>query len=234
MKHPQLVVEKRTILGKQIKQLRRDGILPANIYGKDLASVAVQVPLKDFQAVYDEVGETGLVDIMLDGTRRPVLFKNIQMNYQNRTPLHVDLFQVNLKEKVKTMIPLVIVGEPLAVTEKIGLLLQPMNEVEVEALPEELPENIEVNVEKLAAIDEQLTVADLSVPEGVTILTDAGQTIVKIAELVVEEPEPVAPAEGEAAQGAEGTETAEGEASEEKTDESESKEEKAPEEKSDK
>ncbi|CAN5208440.1 50S ribosomal protein L25/general stress protein Ctc [soil metagenome] len=222
MKHTKLVAEARTILGKQVKKLRRDGILPANIYGKELASTAVQVDMKAFKTIYAEVGETGLVDVELSGKTRPVLIKNVHMNYHMHMPLHADFYQVNLKEKVKTMVPLVIVGEPSAVTEKIGLMLQTLNEVEVEALPEELPESIEVQVEHLAAIDEQLTVADLKAGEGVTILTDPAQTVVKIAELVVEEPEEEVPAEGEA--GAEttteGEEGEKAEGGEEKSEES--------------
>lgn len=203
MKHPQLTVEKREVLGKNVKKLRREGLLPANVYGKGLASVAIQVKTDEFKTIYKEVGDTGLIDVMLDGTRHPVLVKNLQMTYPLRVPLHVDFFQVNLKEKVKTMVQLVVTGEPKAVTEKIGLLLQTLSEVEVEALPEELPENIEVNVENLAALDEQITVADLKVPAGVTILTDGGQTIAKIVEPVQEEPEEPAPDE-EAAAGEEG------------------------------
>jgi large subunit ribosomal protein L25 len=226
MKHPQLAVEKRDVLGKNVKKLRREGILPGNVYGKGLPSTAIQMKTDVFQTLYKEVGETGLVDVMLDGTRHPSLIKNLQMKYPLRIPLHVDFFQVNLKEKVKTMVPLVVIGEPAAVTEKIGLLLQQISEVEVEALPEELPENIEVNVEKLAAIDEQITVADLTAAEGITILTDPAQIVVKIAEPVQEEPEePVVEegAEGEAA--AEGEAGAEGEAKEEAASEDASKEE---------
>lgn len=204
MKHPQLKAEERVILGKKVKKLRREGILPANIYGKELASTAVQVSMKEFQDLYAEVGETGLVDVMLDGKSRPVLVKNVNMNYHTHSPLHADFYQVNLKEKVRTMVPLTIIGEALAVTEKIGLMIQPLSEVEVEALPEELPETIEVTVESLAAIDDQLTVADLKSPTGVTILTDPSQTVVKIAELVVEETEeevPAETAEGESTEG---------------------------------
>src|SRR5262245_18608494 len=98
MKHPQLKADPREVMGKKVKKLRREGILPANIYGKDLESTAVQVAMKDFQDLYDEVGETGLVDVMLDGKRRPVLIKNVHMNYHTHTPLHADLYQVNLKE----------------------------------------------------------------------------------------------------------------------------------------
>jgi large subunit ribosomal protein L25 len=160
VKRYKLKVEKRTVLGKQVKALRRDGILPCNIYGKDLESTAVQVPEKDFLEVFKEAGETGLVDIELGDKKTPVLIHNMQKNFRGKI-LHADFFQVNLKEKVKTMVPLEIVGEPKAVLEKIGLLMNIISEVEVEALPADLPEKIEVNVEHLANIDDQITVADL-------------------------------------------------------------------------
>lgn len=203
-----LKAERRTVLGKSVKKLRRTGFLPANVYGKGLESTAIQVNTKEFEAVFKEAGETGLVDLSFDGQTHPVLIKNIQMEYPLRIPLHADFYQVNLREKVKTMVPIEIIGEPKAVTEKIGTLIQPLNEIEVEALPAELPEKIEINVEPLAAIDDQITIADIKVPEGVEILTDAGQVIVKIDELAAPEPEPVA--EEAAAEGEEGA-TGEGE-----------------------
>ena len=98
------------------------------------------------------------------------------------------------------------VGEPKAVAEKIGMLMQPLSEVEIEALPDNLAENIEVNVEHLAAIDDHILVGDLKAPEGVEILTAPDQTVVKIAELVAPEPEPEPEAEA-----AEGEAAAEGE-----------------------
>lgn len=202
MKHPQLKVEKRKILGKKVKSLRRDGILPANIYGKDIKSASVQVAFKDFEKIYKQVGSTGIVDVEFDGKTIPSLIHSIQTDY-HRNPLHADFFKVNLKEKIKTMIPLSFVGEPKAVSEKLGLLMEILHEVEVEALPEELPERIEVNVENLAAVDEQITVGDIKIPQGVTILTDPGQVVAKIGELVVEEPEPEVSAE-EGAEGEEG------------------------------
>lgn len=209
----QLQAEKRTVLGKAVKKLRRTGFLPANVYGKGLESTAIQVNTKEFEAVFKEAGETGLVDLTFDGATHPVLVKNLQMEYPLRTPLHVDFYQVNLKEKVKTMVPIELLGEPKAVTEKIGTMIQPLSEIEVEALPTDLPEKIEINVEPLAAINDQITVADLSVPGDVTVLTDPGQVVVKIDELAAPEPEPVpeeAVAEGEegapVAEGAEGEE----------------------------
>ncbi len=189
MKHPKLVVQKREVVGKAVKKLRKEGILPANIYGKDLKSIPVQVPTKEFQGLYKQVGKTGLVDVELDGAIHPVLIHNIAMNYLTDMPLHADFFKVNLKEKITSQVPVVLVGEAQAVTDKVGMLITPMSEVEVEALPEELPENIEVNVEKLAAIDDQITAGDVKAPKGVTILTDPAQVLVKVAELVSAEAE---------------------------------------------
>lgn len=213
MKHPQLKAELRTTLGKKVKKLRREGILPANVYGKGLQSKAIQVELADFQKVYKEAGDTGLIDLTVDGKTKPVLVKSMHKNFALNVPLHVDLYQVNLKVAVKAVVPVVLVGEAQAVTEKVGLLLQNLNEVEVEALPDKLPENVEVNVEQLAAIGDQVTVADLKVAEGVTVLTDPSQTIARVNELTVAEPE-------EAPEGEEGEagETTEGEPTEANTE----------------
>ena len=209
MKHPKLVVEKRAVLGKKIKKLRKQGVLPANIYGKDIKSAAVQLPYKEFNTVFKETGETGLVDLELDGAVRPVLIHNVQYDHFTRDPLHADFFQVNLKEKVKTMVPVVVVGEPKAVADKIGLLLQPVSEVEVEALPEDLPEKIEVDVEHLATIDEQIMIEDLKLPTGVTVLTDSSQVVAKIAELVTKEAQEQAEKEAKEAEEAKAEEGAE-------------------------
>lgn len=202
MKRLKLAVEKRTVVGKKVKKLRKEGIFPANIYGKDIKSLAVQLPYKEFENVFKEAGETGLVDLQIDSQVRPVLIHNVQLDYLTRTPLHADFYQVNLKEKVTTMVPVKTVGEPNAVSEKIGILLQPLSEIEVEALPTDLPENIEVNVEHLAAIDQQIAVKELKAPTGVTILTDPEQVVVKIAALVTKEAAQQAAAEAAAAEAA--------------------------------
>lgn len=202
MKHIGLNADKRTVLGKKVKKLRREGILPANVYGKDMDSVAIQVVYTDFQTAQKEVAG-GVIDLKVADKTYPVLIKSIQWNHQTHTPLHVDFYKVNLKEKVKTMVPLVLTGEAQAVADKLGIMLQTLSEVEVEALPDKLPENIEVDVTPLAEVNAQLTVGNVQAPADVTILTDPGQTVVRIAEPVVEEPEPeeeteAATAEGEA------------------------------------
>src|SRR3990167_362379 len=157
MKRYALSAEVRKTTGKQVKKLRREGILPANVYGKDIKSQILQLPLKDFQKVYTEAGATGVVDLSFDKQTIPVLIHNLHTDYRN-TPLHADFFKVNLKEKITAMIPIEFVGEAKAETDKIGLLEKITNEVEVEALPTDLPEKFELDVTPLAQIDDQITV----------------------------------------------------------------------------
>lgn len=202
MKRLKLAVEKRKILGKNVKKLRRENILPANIYGRNIKSLAVQLPQKEFEKVFKEVGETGLIDVEIAGELKPSLIHNLQQDYYNHRILHVDFYQVNLKEKVKTMVPIVVLGVAKAVADKLGLLLQSLSQIEIEALPTDLPEKIEVNVEPLAAVNDQITVKDLKVPTGVTILTGQEQVVVKIGELVSKEAQEQAAAEAAAADAA--------------------------------
>lgn len=212
MKREKLKVEKRKILGKKVKKLRRDGITPGNVYGKEVKSTAVQAATKDLEAVYKESGETTLVDLDLEGKIIPVLIQNIYKDFRGNI-LHADFFAVNLKEKVKANIPLQVLGEPKAVVDKVGILMEIISEIEVEALPTDLPEKIEFNVENLANIGDQITVADLKIPQGVEVLTDGSQVVAKIDELVSKEAqeqaaEEAAAAEAAKTEGAEGTEGA--------------------------
>ena len=186
MKRFSLKVEKRKILGKKVKKLRKDGIIPGNIYGKDIKSTAIQAPFKEFMKVFKEAGETGLVDVALDSQVIPALIHNVATNYRNDV-LHADFFKVNLKEKVKAMVHVEFAGEPKAVIDKTGLLMHILSEVEVEALPTDLPEKIEVDVSHLANVDEQIEVSQLKVAGGVSILSDPTQVVAKIGELVTKE-----------------------------------------------
>lgn len=210
MKREHLKVEKRTVLGKSVKNLRRDGILPGNVYGADIKSQAVQADYKEFEKVFKSTGETGLVDLKLDDQTIPVLIHNLATDYRNNI-LHADFYKVNLKEKITTPVPLVFEGEPKAVAENAGILMTIMSEIEIEALPTELPENIKVDVSHLATVDEQILVSELKAPEGVTIVADGGQVVAKIGELVSKETQEQLEADAAAAEEA-ATESAEGEA----------------------
>lgn len=223
MKRETLAAEKRTVTGKQVKKLRREGIVPANIYGKAFESTSIQLPAKEFEAIYTKVHETGLVDLTVGKDTHPVLIHNVQRNPISLTPIHVDFYKVNLKEKVKTSIPVVPVGEAKAEKDKIGALMQSLNEVEVEALPTDLPEKIEVNVEHLAEIDAHILVSDLKVPTGVEILTEPESTVFRVTELVSQEAEELEAQEAAEAEAA-SEEAGEAKAEEETTEEAASEE----------
>lgn len=200
----QLSVEKRSVFGKQLKKLRREGILPANVYGKNIASTAVQLPFKEFMAVYSKVGSTGLIDLTVEGKKHPVLIHNIAIHTLTHDPIHADFFIVNLKEKITAHIPVVAEGEASAVAEKKGMMLQLVNEVEIEALPSDLPESIVVDVTSLAEVGDQILVEQIKAPSGVTILSEASQAVFRIDELVSEEAlEQEAQEEAEAAEASE-------------------------------
>lgn len=212
-----LTVEKRKVTGRKVKALRQQGILPANIYGKKEKSLAVQLEAKSFLPVFKEAGETSLIELKVADEKeaRPVLIHNVQFHPVEETPLHVDFYQVDLKEKVTTKVPVELIGESPAIKDKIGILIQPLSEVEVEALPADLPEKIEVDISGLKAVDETVIVGSVKVPEGVKILTDEKEVLVKIEPPAKEEvaPPPVAEA------------VVEGEATEEKPEETPSGEE---------
>jgi len=190
---------KRTLVGRKVSSLRKQGITPANIYGKNIKSASVQVNVKDFIQVFKQAGETGLVELQLEDKKLPVLIHNIQVDPITEEPLHVDFYQVNLKEKVNAAVKLDIIGESVAVKDKIGVLLNLLSEIEVEALPGDLPENIKVDVSNLKTVDETIKVKDLKLSDKVKIITDGELDVVKVVPLVSKEAEKMAQEEAAAA-----------------------------------
>lgn len=184
-----LNIEKRKVIGREVKFLRRQGIVPANIYGKKIKSLAVQLTVKAFLPVLKEVGETSLLELKVEGEEktRPVLIHAVQFHPLSGDPLHVDFYEVDLKEKVTTKVPVELIGESPAVKEKIGILIQPLSEVEVEALPADLPEKVEVDISSLKVIDDAVIVENIKANEGIKILTDGQEVLVKIDALAKEE-----------------------------------------------
>ena len=195
----QLQVQRREVLGKKVKQLRRQGLTPANVYGNRVESLAVQVPTDELRHVLRVAGRNELVYIRLDGDERPTFVKDVQRNPVTDAILHVDFLQISLREKVKMDVRIHLVGLPPAVDRFGGILMHGLDHVTVEALPTEVPSAIEVDVSGMEEIDDSLHVSDLRVPEGVVVLTDAEQVVAKVAPPAVERVEEEAVAEEEAA-----------------------------------
>ncbi len=211
--------------------LRRQGQVPATVYGKKVASESLSMQLADFVKVYGEAHETGVVELMVEGVMKPVLIHTVQKDPVKGEILHVELHQVDLKEKVHANVPLVITGEAPAVEQKIGVVLTLVSEVEVEALPTHLPEKLDVDVNALAEVGQELTVADIAVGADVTILTDASVVVARVGELVSKAAEEQAAADAAVAE-ASATESGTGDAVAESAESAESEkqaEEKKPE-----
>src|SRR4030042_4761769 len=131
MEKIKLPLEPRSVLGKKVKSLRSQGILPANLFGKDIKSLALQVPEKDFRGVFKATGETGLLEVKVKDQIYPALIHNTQHDPVSGKIIHVDLHRVNLKEKLVAQVPIKLTGEAPVEKSGIGLVLQPLNELEV-------------------------------------------------------------------------------------------------------
>lgn len=176
-----LKAEKRHITGRKVKKLRKDGILPANIYGKKVESLAVQVGMGDFQKVFKDAGETGLVELVVNGNKKPVLIHNVQFDPVTSNPIHADFLQVDLKEKVTAQVPVELVGASPAEKQGLGTVVQYIDEIEVEALPADLPDKFEVDASRLTEVDMAVLVKDLPLDKTkVEIKEDLEQILVKV------------------------------------------------------
>lgn len=202
-----LTVSKRTLTGRKVKRLRIAGKIPGNVFGKKTKSLAVEMDAEALTKVFKKGGETSLLDLAVDGETRPVLVQNIQTHPVSGKVLHVDFRQVDLKEKVKAKVLLQVLGEAPAVLEKLGVLLTLLDELEVEALPTDLPEKITVDLSSLTKLHDSVKVKDLKLPQGVIALQDGEIEIVTIGDLVTKEAEKLV-AEEEAAKAAAAVEAA--------------------------
>ena len=212
-----LKAEERAILGKKVKKLRRDGKLPGHVYGKGVETEHVSVDGKTFLKIFKEAGETGLIDLKIGAEKvKPVMVRGVQYDPVSGQPLHIDFYQVNLTQKVKVPVPLVLIGEePESVHLGETIVLQTLNEIEVEALPADLIEKIEVDITSLKNIDDAITVGQLNFDRSkLTVETPEDEIVVKLAPAVTAEmqkmmEEQAAEAVAAAAETAEGAEAGE-------------------------
>lgn len=215
-----LNAQARKITGRKVKTLRKEGLVPGNIYGKNITSEAVQVKEKEFKDVYKEVGETGIINLKVGKATKPVLIHNVQIHAVTGEPLHVDFMQVNLKEKVTTAVPVEVVGESPVQKSGLGTVVLLLDELEVESLPTDIPEKFVVDATKLTEVDQTIKVSDLDFDKKkVEVKAELDEIVVKVEppqkEEVVVAPTP-APTEGaeavkEGETPAEGEKPAEGE-----------------------
>ena len=198
MERIELKVEKRTILGKKVKRLRRQGLIPAIIYGHKTEPIPVQIEERELTRVLAQAGPNRLITLRLDGRPRLALAREIQRDVITDKLLHVDFYTVVMTEKLSAEVPLILVGESPAVERREGVLQHGIDTVEVECLPGDLIHSIEVDLSELKELGQAIYVKDLKVPPSVEILTDGEEMVVKVVPIVEEvEEEEVAVAPGE-------------------------------------
>lgn len=167
-----LNVKIREAKGKKTNQLRQAGIVPAEVYGPGEKNLSLQVNEKEFMKVFKEAGESSLVELTIEGQKdkKPVLIHEIQKDPVTSRPIHIDFFQASLKEEVEVAIPLVFEGVSFAVKDLGANLVKNMTEIEVKALPQNLPHEIKVDLSILKEIGSHILVKDLKVAGNVEIL----------------------------------------------------------------
>lgn len=166
--------------GKKVKALRKKGVLPAVLYGPKIKSSSVQVDLKEFEKVYREGGESSLISLKAEGKNFQVLIHDVKKDPLAQKPIHVDFYQPDLEKEVEATVPLIFEQEAPAVQELGGTLVRNISEVEVKALPQNLPKEIRVDVSLLKTFEDHIFIKDLTEPEGVKILKDAEEIVAMV------------------------------------------------------
>jgi large subunit ribosomal protein L25 len=172
----------RELIGKKVKQLRKQNMVPAVMYGNKIEAQNLAVNYLDFSRVYDKAGESALVEVEVAGKKVNALIHDIQLDPMSGRFTHVDFFQVNMKEEVETEIPLEFVGESDAVKALGGVLVKNMDAVTVKCLPADLPEKFVVDIAKLATFEDVFTVADLKTSDKVEIILEDETVIAMVSE----------------------------------------------------
>lgn len=177
----ELAVKPRIELGKKVNALRRAGFLPAVLYGEKVPSQSVSVPYADFMKVFREAGESTIFTLKVEGGKNfDVLIYNVSFDPLKDTPNHVDFYAVPQHRVIRLKVPFEFTGEAPAVKNLGGILIKVMQEIEVEALPKDLPRALRVDISSLAELESKIHIRDIHVPAGVKIHGHADDVIVLI------------------------------------------------------
>jgi large subunit ribosomal protein L25 len=181
-----LAVKPREITGKKVRTLRREGLVPAELYGHGIKNLHLTVGAKEFGKVLKEAGTTTVVTLVLNTEKKSAIIHEVKHNYLTGEIDHVDFYQVRMDEKMKTKVPLEFVGVAPAIKAFGAIVNKSMSEIEVEALPQNLPHSLIVDLTLLDEMNKSVYVRDIVAPKGVEILIDM-ETAVATATPPVEE-----------------------------------------------
>ncbi|KKU89555.1 MAG: 50S ribosomal protein L25 [Candidatus Wolfebacteria bacterium GW2011_GWA2_47_9b] len=183
----ELKAEKRELLGSKVHTLRKEGFIPAELYGRGKENVHLTVNAKEFAKVLKAAGESTVITLNVGKEKTPALIHDVEIYSISDAVLHVDFYAVNMNEETETEVELEFVGESMAVKAEGGVLVKSMHEIEVRALPGDLPHSIEVDLSVLANVHDTIHVKDLKVKGNVTLLADPDAVVATVIEQEAEE-----------------------------------------------
>jgi len=181
----ELTAHKRTVLGKQVRQLRRQGWVPGVMYGHGFDPMPLQFEVRELKHTFAQISGSQLINIKIEGQDQPemALVRDVQVEPISRLVSHVDFYRVTMTERIRTEVHLSLVGQSPAVQRNEGILLQGISAIEVECLPGDLVDAIDINLSNLTAVDQGMFVRDLVLPAGIEVLTDKSEMIVRVVPL---------------------------------------------------
>ncbi|OGM99448.1 MAG: hypothetical protein A3B91_01165 [Candidatus Yanofskybacteria bacterium RIFCSPHIGHO2_02_FULL_41_29] len=178
----ELEAQTRTVLGAKVRALRSSGYIPAVLYGKGQEALNLQVPIKNFHKALKEAGESTLVYVNVDGKSYPTIIHDVARDPVKDDVIHADFYKVSLTEKIKTKVPVVFEGESLAVKDLAGIFVRNVNELEVEALPQNLPHEISISISSLKNFGDQILVKDIKFGSDIKLVADEDTILATIQE----------------------------------------------------
>ena len=173
----ELNAQSRIIMGSKVKTLRKKGLLPAVIYGEGMESKAIATSFVDFERVLRQAGESTLVTLHVDGKAHNVLIHDVAHDALRGQPIHADFYAVRMDKVIRATVPLEFFGESSAIKSEGGILVKVMHETEVEALPQDLPHTLRVNLGLLSSFESKILVKDIMLPKGVELIADADEIV---------------------------------------------------------
>jgi large subunit ribosomal protein L25 len=178
---------------EDLEALRKGGELPAVFYGAGKESTSISIPIVEFKKVWQKAGESSTVKISTPGGEVDTLIHEVQVDPVTDEPIHVDFLVIDMNKKIEVKVSLEFTGISEAVKSGLGTLVKVLHEVEIEALPKDLPHNLAVDISKLENLNSQILVSDIELPAGVVMITKGSEVVASIAEQKEEKEEVVAP-----------------------------------------
>jgi large subunit ribosomal protein L25 len=190
-----VAVQPRTTTGKRVRRLRHEGIIPANIYGHNRASRAVQLDAKEAERLLASHGGASVLRLRLDGAEESAVIRGVKHEPKTGKIQHIDFMHIEMNVAMRARVPVHLHGEAPAVRVHGGTVLHLVDTVEVECLPADLPASLSLDISQLEELDSSLHASDLSIPRGVRLLARPDEVLVKMAAPRVEEAEAPTPIE---------------------------------------